>query len=153
MKVVPALLLVWLGTACGPDAKAYFPKDYLSTYTEVRDCRNSSDHDLRFIRVLANPIAYDTYINRDGPFPTGSILLKEERDESTTCMGPITSITAAKKLPDGSSPETLDWEWQRVDPETLLDVTEDESRCYNCHSGCPSDSNPGGYLYTCAAAP
>jgi hypothetical protein len=137
--------------ACSDPPKAFFPKDYLSTYTEVRNCRPSADHLLHNIRVLADPVIHDTYVNRDGEFPTGGILVKEERDEDDPdCTGPIVRYTAAKKLAPGSSPDTLDWDWQEVDPETFEDITEDRPGCYHCHMNCTTDNNSIYYKYMCA---
>jgi hypothetical protein len=134
-----------------PDAApaALFPASYLDSYVEVRDCRTSGDHELRKIRVLADPLAKDAYMLRDRPFPVGAILLKEERDDS--CDGEIASFTVMVRLADGSSPSTLDWQWQRVDPKTMRDATEDPARCINCHSGCADP--PDFYLHTCAIPP
>ena len=57
--------------ACGTDDEVpvLFPADYLASYTEVRDCRKSADHDLHNIRILADPVALASYQNRDAPFP------------------------------------------------------------------------------------
>src|SRR5690348_14998184 len=159
MKVVSALCALSLATACGDDAPspdaaapALFPANYLDSYVQVRDCRTSADHDLRHIRVLADPAAKDAYMLRDRPFPEGATLLKEERDFSDdTCAGEIQSFTVMVKLADGSSPSTLDWSWQRVDPKTMRDATEDVGRCVSCHTGCVDP--PEFYMHTCANPP
>ena len=157
MKAVPAVLFVSLVAGCPGDdppppdaaALALFPADYLDSYVQVRDCRTSADHELRKIRVVADPLAKDAYMLRDRPFPEGATLLKEERDEG--CDGDITSFTVMVKLPDGSSPSTLDWQWQRVDPKTMRDATEDRQRCITCHVGCADP--PDFYMHTCAIPP
>jgi len=137
------------GEAGGPPAaEPIFPADYASTYTEVRDCRQSGDHDLNIIRVLADPSALGPYQNHDAPIPAGGVVLKEEYDfADPTCSGPIKQWTVMVRLADGSSPETLDWHWQRVDAERRVNG-DDEQRCIACHTGCTSDM--GGYEYTCA---
>jgi hypothetical protein len=152
--VVPLVSLLVAVAACGddgttmPDAElSLVPADY-SSFTEVRDCRSSADHLLMKIRVLADPTILDAYVNRNAPFPTGGILLKEERDSAdTTCSGPIESWSIGVKLPDGSSPSTLDFQWQRVRVSDNKVVTEDVSRCINCHANCVA---PDFYGYTCA---
>ena len=55
-----------------------FPANYRSTYTVVRDCRFSSEHGLVYIRVLANSIAAQPYLNNANPLPVGSTVVKEE---------------------------------------------------------------------------
>lgn len=125
-----------------------FPADYVDSYVEVRNCRGSGDHDLNNIRILADPSAAGPYQDRTTPFPVGSIVLKEEYDfGDLTCEGPIKQWTVMRKLEAGSSPETLDWAWQRVDLERKV-VDQDAARCYGCHSPCvePPDSYDG----TCA---
>jgi hypothetical protein len=124
-----------------------FPASYASTYTEVRNCRQSGDHDLNIVRVLADPIALAAYENRDEPFPIGATVVKEEYEfGDTTCEGPIQQWTVMQKLEVGSSTATLDWSWQRVDAlRVVLDA--DERRCISCHTACGRP--PDGYDGTC----
>jgi hypothetical protein len=125
-----------------------FPADYASSYEEVRNCRGSGDHDLNNIRILASPSALAPYQDRLVPFPVDAVVLKEEYDfGDLTCEGPIKQWTVMRRLPDGSSPDTLDWAWQRVDLERNV-VDEDAARCINCHSSCGLE--PDGYEWTCA---
>lgn len=145
------VVLSALLSACGTDGAsgdpALFPADYASTYQEVRDCRFSLEHDLIRVRVLASPEALTPYTGRAAPFPTGAIVLKEQYDESdTTCAGPIKSFTVMQKLDVGSSPDTLDWEWQEVDAK-LHSTGTDIKRCTNCHTDC--GKAPDGYDGTC----
>jgi hypothetical protein len=152
--LLAASAALWLA-ACGDDESTtssggpppLFPANYAASYTEVRDCRNSGDHDLNVIRVLADPAALDAYQNRDAPLPVGAILLKEEYefgDES--CSGPLVQWTVMQRLEAGSSPDALDWHWQRVDAERNV-VGVDTPKCYGCHSGCTPEA--GGYENTC----
>jgi hypothetical protein len=145
-----------LAVACSDDANTpdattevpVFPADYAATFQEVRNCRNSIDHDLMRIRVLASPDAVASYTNRNAEFPVGAIFLKEEYDGGDTdCSGPITRFSVAQKLEAGAAPELFDFTWQRVDTERRV-VTEDVKRCWNCHSMCGQP--PEGYLGTCA---
>src|SRR5690606_4162116 len=90
-----------LAVACGdpdgdePAADAVaFPADYASTYSEVRDCRQSGDHDLNNIRVVADSAAVGPYQDRSTPFPTGSIVLKEEFEfDDVDCTGEVKQWT------------------------------------------------------------
>jgi hypothetical protein len=132
----------------GSDAAPVFPSDYEATYVEVRNCRGSGDHDLNNIRILADPAARTPYEDRAAPFPDGAVVLKEEYDfGDTTCEGPLKQWTVMQKLAPGSSPDTLDWAWQRVDEDRIV-VEEDPPRCIGCHTSC--GVAPDGYEGTCA---
>jgi hypothetical protein len=125
-----------------------FPADYASSYTEVRNCRPSGDHDLNNIRILASPSALGPYQGRVDPFPVDAVVLKEEYDfGDLTCAGPVKQWTVMRRLPDDSSPDTLDWSWQRVDADRNV-VDQDASRCIGCHQSC--GVAPDGYEWTCA---
>jgi hypothetical protein len=125
-----------------------FPEDYAERYTEVRNCRGSGDHDLHNIRILVDPSGREAYEGRTVPFPEGAVVLKEEYDfGDVTCEGPIKQWTVMRRLPDGSSPDTLDWAWQRVDLQREV-VEEDAARCIGCHQSC--GQAPDGYGWTCA---
>ena len=147
--VVITLLVV---TGCPgddePDIAPLFPADYDASYVEVRNCRNSGDHSLHSIRILVDPAARTPYEGRVEPFPVGAVVLKEEYDfGDTTCEGELLTWTVMQKLETGSSPDTLDWAWQTVDPDRVV-VDEDEPRCIACHTGC--GVAPDGYDGTCA---
>lgn len=131
-----------------PADEAFFPEDYEGSYTEVRDCRGSGDHDLNNIRILAGPSALAAYQTRGEPFPVDAVVLKEEYDfGDVACAGPIVQWTVMKRLADGSAPDLLDWSWQQVDSERRV-VDVDPPRCINCHTGC--GNAPDGYQGTCA---
>ncbi|MEQ9500086.1 MAG: cytochrome P460 family protein [Deltaproteobacteria bacterium] len=126
-----------------------FPADYAASYVEVRDCRTSGDHDLNYVRMLADPVALSPYENRDAPFPVGAVVIKEEYDfTDTDCSGAIKQWTVMTRLADGTAPAALDWRWQRVDADRNV-VGVDTPRCYGCHTGCGVESE-GGYEGTCA---
>lgn len=125
-----------------------FPADYASTYTEVRDCRQSGDHDLNNIRIVADSAARGPYQDRSTPFPTGSVVLKEEFEfDDVDCTGEVKQWTVMQKLESSSGADTLGWTWQQVDRERGL-VTENSQRCVACHSGCVGSDT--GYDATCA---
>jgi Cytochrome P460 len=144
----------WLGlilavAACGDSAAPLFPADYASTYLEVRDCRPSGDHDLRSIRVLADPMARPSYLGRSAPFPAGAVVLKEEYDfGDRSCDGPVVEWTVMRRLPAGEGAQTGGWAWQRVAADRSV-VSEDEPRCIGCHQQC--GVAPDGHDGTCAA--
>jgi hypothetical protein len=125
-----------------------FPEDYEASYTEVRDCRGSGDHDLNNIRILVDAAARTPYEDRMAAFPEDAIVLKAEYDfGDTTCSGDIKQWTVMRKLAVDSSPDTLDWAWQQVDADRRV-IDEDGARCINCHTGC--GVAPDGYDWTCS---
>ncbi len=74
-------------------------------------------------------------------------MLKEEYDfGDLTCAGDITQWTVMRKLADGSAPDTLDWDWQRVD--STRRIRGRPTRCARCHTGC--GVAPDGYDGTCS---
>lgn len=130
------------------DPAPNFPEDYRASYSEVRGCRPSGDHDLNNIRILADPAALAPYMGRAAPFPVGSIVLKEEFDfADATCSGAITQWTEMTRLESGTSPTTLDWRWHQVDRNRKI-VATDSPRCITCHTSCGEP--PDGYSGTCA---
>jgi hypothetical protein len=152
LHLLPLVALV--ATACPGDdgddggVEPRFPEDYAASYTEVRNCRGSGDHDLNNIRILVDPAALTPYQWRQEPFPVGAVVLKEEYDfGDTSCSGALTQWTVMQKLADGSAPDTLDWAWQQVDAERRV-VDEDTPRCIACHQGC--GVAPDGYGWTCS---
>jgi hypothetical protein len=151
LRYVFACAVAMLSLACGGDdgtAVPLLPADYASHFVEVRDCRRSADHDLNFVRILADADAAAVYQARTGTFPEGSIVVKEEHDfADDTCAGPIVGWTVMVAVAAGSAPGKLDWQWQRLD-ETRRDQTEDERRCISCHTSCGQP--PDGFLGTCA---
>ena len=146
--VVSHLALALLACNGGDDGEQpVFPADYAATYQEVRGCRLSLEHDLVRMRVLAAPDALSPYNERTAPFPTGAVVLKEQFDSGdTSCTGPLVSITVMQKLDVGSSPETIDWQWQTADPDHRT-VPSDINRCTQCHIDCGKP--PDGYDGTC----
>lgn len=149
--VVASLVAALAVSGCADDAPSgpepSFPADYLATYTEVRDCRNSIEHELSRVRVLADAAALGPYQGRDADFPVGSVVLKVEHDGSDTdCSGEPVRWTVMTRLAAGSSPETLDWYWQEVSASRRV-TSENEARCVGCHTSCGVP--PEGYLGTC----
>ena len=133
--------------SCDDDGREpMFPEDYLSTYVEVRDCRQSGDHDLNQVRILADPAALVPYRDRLEPFPEGAVVIKEEYEfGDVDCSGPIRQWTVMVKLAEGADPANLDWFWERVSASRRV-VDEQNPRCAGCHDDCVP---PDGYDFTC----
>lgn len=141
-------LVALLASCGGDDESPLFDSDYGTTYVEVRDCRPSGDHDLNNIRILADPAALGPYNNRDQNFPEGAIVLKEEFEfDDIDCTGTVKQWTVMQRLTDGESPDTLNWEWQKVDADRKIAESNPLS-CAGCHSGCGVP--PDGFDGTCA---
>ncbi len=135
-----------MAAGCSGGADPAFPADYATTFTEVRDCRPSADHDLHLIRVLADPQALEPYRDRAEPFPEGAVVLKEEHDfGDVDCSQPPIGWTVMVK--DSTATDSEGWQWQRVDVNRKV-TSENESRCFGCHHDCGVP--PDGYLGTCA---
>ncbi|HWU88055.1 MAG TPA: cytochrome P460 family protein [Kofleriaceae bacterium] len=150
-----AVLAIFVGrllAACGGDDGGggdppLFPADYAATYQQVRNCRNSLDHDLMRIRVLASPDALQPYTGRTAPFPAGAIVLKEQyADSDTACAGPIVKFTVMQKLEGDGPAGSLGWSWQEVNADRRVN-TESIARCTGCHADCGKP--PEGYAGTC----
>lgn len=146
-----ALAVLVVAAACGDDApenEPLFPADYAATYQEVRDCRRSGgEHEINYVRVLADPDALGPYTDRTTPFPPGAVVLKEEYDfTDSTCAGDIVQWSVMVKLDQGADPMALDWTWQRVDAERAV-VDVNTAACAGCHEGCGFP--PDGYDGTC----
>jgi hypothetical protein len=126
-----------------------FAADYAATFVEVRDCRQSIDHDVRPIRIVADPAALVPYRDRAVVFPEGAVVLKEEYAMADPdCAAEPIEWTVMRRLASATT-EDLGWEWQRVDAER--NVTENEARaCAGCHEDCVP---PDGYEGTCAVPP
>ncbi len=128
-----------------PPPAAVFPQDWQASYTEVRDCRRSGDHDLNYVRILADAAALAPYQKRDAPFPDGAVVLKIEfaDPECTDTSG----FTAMRREAGFDAPNG-DWHWQRLDATET--VTEDGKldRCIGCHTSCGAP--PDGHDSTCA---
>lgn len=130
-----------------PLPEPFFPEDFAKTYTLVRDCRRSIDHDLRYILVMADDLAVGPYKSRKKPFPVGSTLVKIEHQDEL-CTTP-SRYTAMQRQEPGAATESGDWLFQRV---TLDRVAYQDSKavaqCVSCHETC---GPPDGYDWTCAA--
>lgn len=129
----------------GIDAEPFYPADFEAAYSEVRPCMPSGDHDLNNVRILVDAAAMGPYVERVDPFPVDAVVVKAEYDfGDTACAGEISFVTVMKKLAAGSSPDTLDWAWQKVSVEREV-LEEDTPRCISCHTGCgvPPDGHDG----------
>jgi hypothetical protein len=116
-----------------------FPADYRDSFVEVRDCRLAIEHGGVMIRVYANPIGAQPYIENANPLPEGSIVIKEEFN-GVDCSNDAELVrwAAMRKEAPGFDPEDADWRWQRVNAPSR--AVECEGKlcptfpCLGCHS-------------------
>ncbi|NUN15056.1 MAG: cytochrome P460 family protein [Myxococcales bacterium] len=146
MKVAGSICVLYLGSALlvaacdsdpgdsnGSGETSFVPKDFLSEYVEVRNCRFSIEHDSINIRVLTSSEHAVAFTDGIYPFPEGTIIAKAEYDDMN--CSELLGVTAMRRLATGTSPETGDWEWQRLDAE-LVPQSIDQKTCAGCHTGC-----------------
>lgn len=144
-----ALALVALG--CGPPAgDAPFPADYESSWREARDaCTISHDHELRYIRVFTDDLAFGPYTRQDGPYPAGARLLKAEYDDPD-CTELLSFVLMEKQEPGSTPSDEHDWSWRRFDPDRreVHDPRQIPFTCIDCHEWHCAEA-PYGWDYTC----
>ena len=155
-----AFLAVGSVAGCGddgdpmiPTVEPYFPADFASTYTLVRACRFSNDHNLSRVAVYVDSMGAQSYLNGDYPLPVGTICVKTlTAGDDTSCGGPPTEYVAMKKGPPGTAPSQGDWLWQAVNPDRSVRLSGTLfEECTSCHAACTDDdpSFPGGRDFTC----
>jgi hypothetical protein len=151
------LLLLCAGTlpvGCAAEVQdeplpaAIFPLDFEAHYAEMRSCRHSHEHELRFIRVFASESAATPYatLSAEAPYPPGAILVKAEYDDGL--CEEVLGFTAMQKLVEGENPDGGDWRWQKLDAD--LELLEDGAplRCVSCHA--QHCAPPHGFDLSCA---
>lgn len=141
-----------------PTPDPIWPDDWQDTFTQVRPCRRSIDHDLVYVTIHANEIGAPSYQNRDAPFPEGSTVLKVEyADEGCT---ELKGYTVMQRREAGYDDAGGDWHWQRADASRVVSLDGKSSqpaadpptpvdRCVKCHEGCGKP--PEGFDWTCSA--
>ena len=131
---------------CDDGAASATPDAYLTwetlalEYAQVLPCRDSHDHDLRSVRILANAAAVERYVQCvrlghpcDAPFEVGATLVKYEYELPGCVPAELVSITVSERLPDGSFPEGGDWRWLRLGPDLKVEEDGAPTRCLDCH--------------------
>ena len=135
-----------------PTLTPYYAADYLTTYSEVADCRNSEHGG--FMRIHIFPTATAAfYLDRVGreneAMPVGTILVKSEY-QRPDCLGAPTRITVMRKAAAGTAPTTADWEWQEFDfADEVEQQGTDLSECIACHNGTFNSDCGTEWDYTC----
>lgn len=139
-RLVAAIALIGATAGCGGDTtdpgstEAAFPADYLASFTQVRDCRFSVEHDGVFITVHANDVANDAYVNGVYPLPEGSMLVKTLYDDPECSQ--LAGYAVMVKMQDGYESGAGDWYWESVDAGRSVEQGGRLQSCLSCHVGC-----------------
>jgi len=148
------LVALGIAAACGgdtepPGPEPAFPEDFLLNWEELRDCRHSHEHELRHIRVFADPLAAPSYraLSPEVPFPVGATLVKLEYDFAGCEEQDLLEYTVMHKREPGFAPDANDWLWQRVSLDRQVIEHGAPMHCVFCHTvHCPP---PYGYDLAC----
>jgi hypothetical protein len=148
LRFAPLSMIALLST-CGPPEPP-FPVDYETQWREARPpCELSHDHELRWVRVFANELAFDPYTRHDRPYQPGAILLKAEYDDRACAE--VVSYVVMERLPNGTTPPgEHDWTWRRFGPDRR-EIEDDPTIpfvCVDCHDWHCREL-PYGWDYTC----
>ena len=111
-----------------------FPANYRASFSMVRSCRFSAAHGGVNIRVFANDIAAQPYLDNANPLPEGSIVVKEEFS-GADCSDDNTLVQwrAMRKETPGFDPVDGDWHWQRVSLQRVV-IFDTKDTCISCHA-------------------
>jgi hypothetical protein len=132
---LPALSAALLAS-CFQDSTAqhstFLPLDYQKSFQVVRTCRSVTDHDLAYERVLANPVALDSYNGASYPLPVGSVVVGEQHGDPS-CSSLEGYYLMAKENP-GYDTAGGDWHWQRLDMNQRVLEDGHLQKCSSCHA-------------------
>jgi hypothetical protein len=153
-----AIAALALAAACGGEdtigtRAEIIPDDWETAWAELRDCRNSHEHNLHHIRVFANAAAEEPYreLSPDTPYPVGAILLKPEYDYPGCNPEDIVRFTVMEKQPSGYSARGNDWRWIQTSADLTIEEDGERPGCISCHED--HCAPPVGYDMTCDEEP
>ncbi len=129
--------------ACGSETPQA-PANWSESYSEVRACRRSGEHDLNFVRVFAAPGITEAYRSRSGPLPADETILKVEYADPD-CRE-VTGYTSMRKDADPAFRDSDGWRFQRTNLSREVIDLDKEARCIGCHRACQA---PDGHDWTC----
>jgi hypothetical protein len=116
-----------------PEPEPIFPANYRDTYTEVRDCRNSTEHGAT-IRVWVNDVGAAAYRADENPLPVGTIVVKEEfvgadcGDDDDLMFWSV-----MRKEAPGFDAADADWRFQEVGAPNRNVRLDNKVTCIDCH--------------------
>lgn len=129
---VSLLVTLWGCDQSDFSSEVVLPSNYRETFVQVRTCRSSIDHDLAYVTIWTSPAAAASYDFGPYPFPTGSLIVKEQYVDPTCSK--LSGFSLMQKGGPRSDPKHGDWRWLRMDSK--LRVVEDGkiARCALCHA-------------------
>ena len=77
--------------------------------------------------------------NERGPYPVGTIVLKESFKSDSGAKGSLTGITVMVKREAGYDSENGDWEYLNVNSKMKIKAQGKMSMCISCHSASEDD--------------
>lgn len=160
MRIGVAALLAAAAAGCDdggePAIESVVPPDFETRWVELRDCRQSIEHELEYVRLLADADTAAMYARCvvesspcSEPFATGATLVKPHyRDAQCT---ELTGYTAARREAPGESDDASGWRWQVLDADGHVERDGELADCVSCHT---TLCGPGaGYDLRCVMDP
>ena len=132
--------------SCGDDSPeaptSLVPSGYAARFVEVRNCRSTIEHIattpspmVTNIRVLASPEAADGYRSNAAHLPVGTLIVKEEYDDTSCARSTLRAYTVMRKEAPGYDSAHGDWHWQRVRASDNAVLTDGRvASCIQCHN-------------------
>lgn len=142
--------------ACDPDdggPAPIYPADWATSFTKVRDCRQTPEHDLNHVTLHVDPasvalwqqcVVYDSTCTER--FAEGATFIKAEYSDSA-CTD-LVLVSAAKKSSDAAFADVGGWHWQEVQADGRVAEDGAVERCARCHESCD-----GSYDHRCVMDP
>ena len=111
-----------------------FPENFRESFTVVRDCRNSIEHEAT-VRVWINAIGEAGYLDDAATLPEGTIVIKEEFAAGADCDdADLAFWSVMRKEPAGFDPAANDWRFQEVAAPNRRISLDGKSTCIDCHT-------------------
>ncbi|MEP0847134.1 MAG: cytochrome P460 family protein [Phycisphaerae bacterium] len=133
LAAIAAAILTGCPSSGDGSAEAFFPENYRTAFTLVRDCRNSIEH-AATVRVWVNAIGAQAYLNDANPLPVGTIVVKEQFS-GAACDDDADLFlwSVMRKEEAGFDSQDGDWNWQDVSAPDRRVVVSGKTSCIGCH--------------------
>jgi hypothetical protein len=99
------------------------------------------------VNVYVNELGAAAYRGRKGPYPVGTVIVKEHfanKDGTPGDLGPLMSM---EKRPAGYNPEAGDWEYTKARPDGIVETRGKESMCSGCHADAAASNPDADHVY------
>jgi len=136
---------------CDPDdaPRSLLPADWETSLVSLRGCRQGPEHDLEYVRLLADPGSaadYDRCAVPDGtcttPFAEGALFVKPQYADAGCTE--LVRFSLAKK--DGDFAASGGWRWQELDAAGEVKLDGALQRCAHCHASCEGSFDSRCYM-------